>query len=48
MNGPETVLIEHVNGLLKGRLALQDSASPWTASHPDLTGFPVDVGVVVL
>ena len=48
MNGPETVLIEHVDGLLKGRLALQDSASPWTASHSDLTSFPVNIGVVVL
>ena len=47
MNGPETIVIECVNGLLKGGLALQDSASPWTASHPDLTSFPVDVGVVV-
>ena len=48
MNGPETVLIECINGLLKGRLALQDSASPWTVSHPDLTSFPVDVRIVVL
>ena len=48
MNGPETVLIEHVDGLLKETLALQDSGSPWTASHPDLTGFPVSIGVVVL
>ena len=48
MNGSETVLIKRVDGLLKGRLALQDSASPWTVSHPDLTSFPVDVGIVVL
>ena len=47
MNGPETVLLDCVNGLLKGRLALQDSASPWTASHPDFTGFPVNVWIVV-
>ena len=47
MNGPETVLIKHIDGLLKGRLALQDSAGPRTASHPDLTSFPVDVGIVV-
>ena len=48
MNGPETVLIERINELLKGRLALPDSASPWTVGHSDLTSFPVDVGVVVL
>ena len=47
MNGPETILIERVDGVLKGRLALQDFASPWTASHPDLTNFPVNVGIVV-
>ena len=48
MNGPQTVLIECVDGLLKGRLALQDPASPWTASHPDLTSFPVNIKIVVL
>ena len=48
MNGPETILIEYVDGLLKRRLALQDSTSPWTASHPNLTSFPVNVGIVVL
>ena len=48
MNGPETVLIKRVDGLLKGRLALQNSASPWTVGHFDLTSFPVNVGVVVL
>ena len=47
MDGPETILVEHVDGLLKRRLALQDSASPWTASHFDLTSFPVDVWIVV-
>ena len=48
MNGSKTVVIECVDGLLKGRLALQDSASPWTVGHPDLTSFSVDVGIVVL
>ena len=48
MNGPKTILIECVDGLLKGRLALQDSASPWTTSHPNLTSFLVNVGIVVL
>ena len=47
MNGSETILVKYVNGLLKERLALQDSASPWTVSHFDLTGFPVDVWIVV-
>ena len=47
MNGPETLLIEHIDGLLKGRLALQDSASPWTVSHLDLTSFSVDFQIVV-
>ena len=47
MNGPETVSIKCVDGLLKGRLALQDSASPWTTSHANLTSFPVNVGIVV-
>ena len=47
MDGLETILIKCVDGLLEGRLALQDSASPWTVSHPDLTSFPVDVWIVV-
>ena len=47
MNGSETVLIKHIDGLLKGRLALQDSTSPWTTSHFDLTGFPVNVWIMM-
>ena len=47
MNGSEAILFDHVNELLKGRLALQDLASPWTTSHFDLTGFPVDVWIMV-
>ena len=48
MDGPEAILVKRVDGLLKRRLALQDFASPWTASHFDLTSFPVNVQVVVL
>ena len=47
MNGSEAILLDRVNGLLKGRLALQGLASPWTMIHFDLTGFPVDVRIMV-
>ena len=35
MNGSETVLLNRVNGLLKGRLALQDFASPLDQLHSE-------------
>ena len=47
VNGSKAILLDRVDGLLKGRLALQGLASPWTTSHFDLTGFPVDVWIVV-
>ena len=47
MNGPKAILLDRVDGLLKGRLVLQGLASPWTMSHFDLTGFPVYVRIVV-